>query len=393
MADSTSNSTPTSTSTASHHSEVSAFQRTVSLYDWWLVKAKNDFQGKRLAVAGVSSKKEEAMRVFVSAPVVKRYDVFSLETADRIYVIINGFINEQRTLENGFTPEVFNHFLFGFPPNWESCALDCFREESTTDIDLDSAVPDEELPSHPEILPDGMEKSVPTLVSPEETLGDHEQPFHEDECNVSKEMGGSNVTYGSGGSRRSTRLHNIKVCQQKKQLASGGAPEHPDKEQNSTSVPLENCDVEGLRSPPTPIHSQSQRQVNTLSEQLVKKPVSRISRTLSAKTDSCSKKKRVTVERKVDRPKKKLTRSATAVKNRQEKDVSHLFQGSNQKISSVSPASLSFRKSRSGRLLLPPLEFWRNQIPVYNADHEITEIQEGASLVSPLRGSSASMSR
>lgn len=56
------------------------------------------------------------MRVFVSAPVVKRYDVFSLETADGIYVIINGFINEQRTLENGFSPEVCIIIPIGVPP-------------------------------------------------------------------------------------------------------------------------------------------------------------------------------------------------------------------------------------------------------------------------------------
>lgn len=46
------------------------------------------------------------MRVFVSAAVIKRYDVFSLETADGICVMISGFINEQRTLENGFAAEV-----------------------------------------------------------------------------------------------------------------------------------------------------------------------------------------------------------------------------------------------------------------------------------------------
>lgn len=51
--------------------------------------------------------------MFVSAPIVKRYDVFSLETSDGIHVIISGFINEQRTLENGFAPEVR---LFHFPP-------------------------------------------------------------------------------------------------------------------------------------------------------------------------------------------------------------------------------------------------------------------------------------
>ncbi|KAL1336966.1 hypothetical protein HN51_031407 [Arachis hypogaea] len=54
--------------------------------------------------------------------------------------------------------------------------------------------------------------------------------------------------------------------------------------------------------------------------------------------------------------------------------------GEEEKISSVSILS-SFKKSRSGRLLLPPLEFWRNQIPIYNADHVVTEIQGGASLV------------
>ncbi|KAG8649283.1 hypothetical protein MANES_08G078100v8 [Manihot esculenta] len=41
-----------------------------------------------------------------------------------------------------------------------------------------------------------------------------------------------------------------------------------------------------------------------------------------------------------------------------------------------SPESLSLKRSRAGRLLLPTLEFWRNQIPVYDADRNITGIQE-----------------
>ncbi|KAL2992297.1 hypothetical protein AAZX31_10G041400 [Glycine max] len=365
----------------------------VTLYDWWLIKAKNDFQGKRLAVAGVSSRKDEAMRVFVSAAVIKRYDVFSLETADGICVMISGFINEQRTLENGFAAEVFNRFLFGFPPDWESYALDCFREESTTGTDLGSAVPDNVPASSLEILSDGVENSIPTsLASPKEAPGDHEKSFPGNECNVSKEMGGVNVACSSGGKRRSARLHDIKVHQQKKKPASGGSLKNPNNE-NSTLVALENCDVEGLKSPVTPIQSQSSRQLSTSSGQLVKKSASRISRTLSPKTEGCYKKKRVTVERKVGRPKGKLNKSASAVKNPQEKDLSHLTKGSQQKISTVTPESPSFRKSRSGRLLLPPLEFWRNQIPIYNADHEITEIQDGASLISPCKGFSPSLSR
>ncbi|TKY52819.1 SANT associated [Spatholobus suberectus] len=250
MADSTPTTTP------SKQNESCSFQRTVSLYDWWLIKAKNDFQEKRLAVAGVSSRKDEAMRVFVSAPVIRRYDVFSLETADGKCVIISGFINEQRTLENGFAPEVFNRFLFGFPPNWESYALDCFREESTSGTDLCSDVPDNVSDSCPEILSDGVEKSIPTsLVSPGEAPGDHEKPFPENECNVSKEMGGVNVACSSGRKRRSARLHD-KVCQQKQQPASGSLLKHPDNE-NSTSVTLENCDVEGQTSLATPFQSQS----------------------------------------------------------------------------------------------------------------------------------------
>ncbi|XP_061344763.1 kinetochore-associated protein KNL-2 homolog isoform X2 [Gastrolobium bilobum] len=633
MAESTPISTPTNDTNAV--AESSYFRRTVCLYDWWLVRAQNDFQGKRLAVAGVSSRKEEAIRVFVSAPVIKRYDVFNLETADGIYVIINGFINEQRTLENGFSPEVFNRFIFGFPSNWESYVIDCFREESTTDIDLGGAVSDNVIAIRPEILSD--EKSIPTPVaSPEEATVDHEKPFPEGECNASKEMGGVNVAYGSCRSKRSARLHNIDVCQQKKQPASGGLPKYPDEEKSSTSAALENCDGEQLKSPVTPIQSrshekpfsdnecnaskekvgvnvacgssgsrhsarlrnitvcqqrkqpasgglpkypdeeksstsaalencdgeqlkspvtpilsrshekpfsdnecnaskekvgvnvaygssgsrhsaslrnitvcqqrkqpasgglpkypdeeksstsaalencdgerlkspvtpiqsqshekpfsddecnaskemggvnvacggsksrrsarlrnikvcqqnnqpasggppkypdkekrsnsvalenhdgeglkipvtpsesQSQGQVNTSSQQLAKKSVSRISGTLSAKTEGCYKKKPVTVKTKGISPKRKMTKSASAVKYPRVKDVSPLIKGGKRKISSVSPESLSFRKSRSGRLLLPPLEFWRNQIPVYNADHEITEIQEGASVV------------
>uniref|UniRef100_A0A7N2M5A1 CBS domain-containing protein n=1 Tax=Quercus lobata TaxID=97700 RepID=A0A7N2M5A1_QUELO len=54
----------------------------------------------------------------------------------------------------------------------------------------------------------------------------------------------------------------------------------------------------------------------------------------------------------------------------------------------VSPESLSYGRSRSGkcatyfpslslslgRLLLPAMEFWRNQLPVYDADRKITGI-------------------
>ncbi|KHF98433.1 Inositol 1,4,5-trisphosphate receptor type 3 [Gossypium arboreum] len=42
----------------------------------------------------------------------------------------------------------------------------------------------------------------------------------------------------------------------------------------------------------------------------------------------------------------------------------------------ISPDSLNFKRSRSGRVLLPRMEFWRNQIPVYDQDRRITGIKE-----------------
>ncbi|XP_044474225.1 uncharacterized protein LOC123202381 isoform X3 [Mangifera indica] len=110
----------------------SYFQRTVCLFDWWLIKAEKDFHGKRLAVAGFTSRELQAMRVFTSAPIVKRFDVFTLETADGICIILKGFINKSRTIQNGFSYEVFSHFVFGFPTNWEACTEKLFGKELMT---------------------------------------------------------------------------------------------------------------------------------------------------------------------------------------------------------------------------------------------------------------------
>lgn len=53
---------------------------------------------------------QRAMRVFSSSPILRRHDVFTLETTDGIYVRIVGLINKTRTEENGFPSEVFRLF-------------------------------------------------------------------------------------------------------------------------------------------------------------------------------------------------------------------------------------------------------------------------------------------
>ncbi|XP_024634936.1 kinetochore-associated protein KNL-2 homolog isoform X1 [Medicago truncatula] len=600
MADFTPNSSNcTPTTSSSSTSSSSCFQRTVTLYDWWLVKSSQG-NNHRLAISGISSTKEEAVRVFNSAPIIKRYDEVSLETVDALYVLIRGFINKQRTLDNGFTPQIFKSFLFGFPQNWESSFLSCVREESetgtdsgnavldnefafyqgtfsvgkyfddgeeksiptssvlleeapencktpfpgdeckvskkmtgvdiacssgknrrstrlhnikvcqqkkpkqhpesrgpfkhpdgepssttmavenhdsdsvvpddvpanlpeisfdalensvptslvTTDCnmsfledeqdmsikmsevnnvhgsgrlhntkdcqkkqpasgdplknpekeqsstlkvvenhDLDTAVPDNVSTNLPEILSDAVEKSFPTsLVSLDKTTGDRNKAFLEDERDMSIKTGRVNVVHGSGGNKRSARMHNVKPYQ-KKQPATGDPATHPDKDQISASAVLKMSDG-GLESLSTPVQSQKGR-VNTMSGQVTNKLSSRISKSFSAKTQGRCKKKRATIETEVVTPKRKIIKHASSVKSPQGRNVSHSNKGSQQRLSTVSPESLSLKKSRSGRWLLPPLEFWRNQQPIYNMDREITEIQEGSSLISPFRGSSS----
>ncbi|KAK2975096.1 hypothetical protein RJ640_014458 [Escallonia rubra] len=165
----------------------SYFQKTVCLEDWWLIKVENGLEGKRLGVAGFTSRDRGARRAFCSAPILKRYDVFTLETMDGICVLIKGFLNKARTEENGFPSEawevvslrlpnmvinlsvrelmlesggmnqskvvfargtrnlaaltgkssmlkVFSYFVFGFPPFWEECAEKCLEGSFAQDV-------------------------------------------------------------------------------------------------------------------------------------------------------------------------------------------------------------------------------------------------------------------
>ncbi|CAH8371158.1 unnamed protein product [Eruca vesicaria subsp. sativa] len=48
-----------------------------------------------------------------------------------------------------------------------------------------------------------------------------------------------------------------------------------------------------------------------------------------------------------------------------------------QKISPVSTDSLGQRRSRSGSVLVSPLEFWRNQVPVYDGNRNFIQVNEG----------------
>ncbi|PSS35701.1 Protein EMBRYO DEFECTIVE like [Actinidia chinensis var. chinensis] len=108
----------------------SSFLKSVFLHDWWLIRADTDSEGRRLGVGGFASRERQGIRSFRSATIAKRHDTVTLETADGITITIIGFINRSLTLENGFPSEVCNHFIFGFPYNWEKYSTRCFGEQS-----------------------------------------------------------------------------------------------------------------------------------------------------------------------------------------------------------------------------------------------------------------------
>ena len=61
--------------------------------------------------------RQHATRLFSSAPIIKRNDAYTLETADGVTVVVQGMINKERTQDNGFPLEVCDHFCF-YTNNW-----------------------------------------------------------------------------------------------------------------------------------------------------------------------------------------------------------------------------------------------------------------------------------
>ncbi|GFP94965.1 hypothetical protein PHJA_001640900 [Phtheirospermum japonicum] len=114
----------------------SHFNPTVYLSDWWLVKTEDDVQRRRLAVAGFASRGSHAMRVFSSAPILKRHNDFNIETTDGICVVFEGYINKVRTEQNGFPSNVYDHFVFGFPPYWKEYEENLMDKESSSEDTL-----------------------------------------------------------------------------------------------------------------------------------------------------------------------------------------------------------------------------------------------------------------
>ncbi|KAK1436280.1 hypothetical protein QVD17_02059 [Tagetes erecta] len=128
----------------------SSRRKLVFLRKWWLIKVENETKlgvgglisretlgtrGMRLLGSASTGKRpntsanEDEIQVYGSAAIAKRHDSTTIEAVDGIIIQISGFINKLRTLSHGFSPEVCDGFLFGFPCTWEDYASNISQDE------------------------------------------------------------------------------------------------------------------------------------------------------------------------------------------------------------------------------------------------------------------------
>ncbi|KAF5953779.1 hypothetical protein HYC85_006635 [Camellia sinensis] len=511
----------TSTNDSSNPASSSYFQKTVCLHDWWLIMAENDFQGKRLAVAGLTSREQQAVRVFSSAPILKRYDVFTLETVDGIFVLIKGFINKDRTKENGFPSEVCIADFSEETPNRNKKGVSEERHDSSDKMDLssedsgnmfstkkqhklqdgasnESSVEDPKICSsqvvsemnigsastgfdlqndvtdsfngvedefHVNIgsgISNGGSKGTverfpltsKIVVHPGSTAG----PVNRDVCDVESDTIDPPLSLHSD--RNTVNSFEVDIAVQPKHLGSCVAIscerkdlsksdgkgkkrtrgeseregsdnliilndnvnldvasiESPLRKRTNVSkvhrckftkaVPLETSGMnlkssaERSESPRTNYKDEEKVMLGNVSANLstIKLSLNPEAGKQRKKTNKALKSSiglgdanlkedlEIGVSKKETND-KKASKSSGKTKRKLTYE-SPVSQGGTEKASFISPESLSFKRSRSGRLLLPTLQFWRNQMPIYDKDRQITGIREGEGLrgVEPSRG-------
>uniref|UniRef100_A0A0D9X3N9 SANTA domain-containing protein n=1 Tax=Leersia perrieri TaxID=77586 RepID=A0A0D9X3N9_9ORYZ len=118
-------------------SEDSEESSCVVLFDWWLERVEGDDLKVRV---GGHTERNGKPHVFTSAPIVKRHKACVVQTEDNIVVLINGPLDLEQMKENGYTPEVCEDFMIGFPYFWESCDLGSQPSCSNTSNSRDGSI-------------------------------------------------------------------------------------------------------------------------------------------------------------------------------------------------------------------------------------------------------------
>ncbi|XP_055812405.1 kinetochore-associated protein KNL-2 homolog isoform X2 [Solanum dulcamara] len=395
----------------SSNSSKSCFQPTVCLKDWWLIRAETDSQGRTLAVAGLTSREGQALRGFTSAPILKIYDVFNLETIDGVCVVLKGFINKSRSEENDFPSEVIEQFLFGFPPQWETFNEKCLGRESKEVKDLKKLDQKDHVETTGETIQDHNGRqdyevednlmrdnqndgevaseviiqkatkratrssvklnstNTSTSIAKKQTIQDHNgRQDYEVEDNLMRD----NQNDGEVASE---------VIVQKKTKRATRSLDKLNSTNTSTSIAKEQTiqDHNGRKDYEVEdnLMRDNENDGEVASEVIVQKKTKRAMRS-SDKLNSTNTSTSIAKEQTADDNRTTHFKSSSAsTKNAKRKLSYGSPQQGEEAVPLISPEPLSFNRSRSGRVLLPPMAFWRNQRAVYDADQRVTEVQQG----------------
>ncbi|KAF5795605.1 putative transcription regulator Others family [Helianthus annuus] len=413
----------------------SYFQKTVTLLDWWLTKppTNDHYQTLTLGVAGFTSQQNRPARCFSSAPILKIFDLFELETVDGVCVILQGFINKQRTLENGFSPQVFDHFFIGFPPYWKEycpkiesaakCVTGVQEEDSiegygkphnSDSYTVDMGVQDckdvmlnnkSSNPSSVEISHEHITERSPTTAefkddpSLEMNPVDSSTPskcFGVPSRRVTRSMKKpdsskhsfllfNGIDPGILGSSENLNKKAVKMESKWKQIDQNGDVTKDKRNNDDTVVSsdshinirisdLEDTHVTPKCSDPSSVgvidvnddvgtnmkgyRNKKKNRVNIPQKEGI--PATHGTSSKAVKTQNRSKTKLLVKRKLVTSPK-----SAFSMRKKERDGSANM----------LSIESFSGKKSRSGRVVLPPLEFWRNQKLVYDEDGEVCGVQ------------------
>ncbi|XP_071717198.1 uncharacterized protein [Rutidosis leptorrhynchoides] len=451
----------------------SHFRTTVTLQNWWLTNPQSNV--KTLGVAGVTFQHihethiNGAVRCFSSAPIFKRHDIFELETDDGVFVILQGLINKEKSLESGFSLDVVRKFIIGFPYNWEEFSTISPKEGSaaesvsiaqdyvkdSTDGHADSVDnPPQHCDSADVILSD--KTSTEPIIKAGNNGLCEDSPLTREIDGSSLEMSpiirnnvdSSRVSKRLGvSSRRMTRSMAKKACNKKSSSSVHDDVSSLEKVTPFDPKELEGCDIlkmdndnalsnkkavnvvdhdtsenmktnstfsGGARNEPNEIPTCSQdmhfkikskrkrndqnagaaEDSNVVFKEIDVNDNIRVTRTKkktyqnTIRSDDVSNKgvdkKNVMNSRTRSKSQSKPTSGRSRCEHSKRKHLSSYSTPKSSKVSkegfvsaNISPlSSFGGKKSRSGRFIIPTLEFWRNQKLVYDEDRQVCGVQE-----------------
>lgn len=360
----------------------SHFHKAVGLDDWWLIEAENDLEGRRLAVGGLSIK-HGAARLFSSAPIIKRINPFCLETADDITVNLGSFINKSRTTENGFSHEVSGHFQYGFPPYWEEYTEKYFAEHSTGSVSafdklaVDSgtqnssykvnvAAPEEpEGIQDPEVVVNSYEFNITAPKEPEGTQDAELEGTKDTESVVDSfnEASRGVCNYLSSICLNGTQNESLSTT------PVGGNPKLAVSSKGDMDIGTVTPSENGSRSTRASSRSRKDSWKKKPSSKAVENPHEEKLKGSSTQVNIS------TAERDNNAEVAATPRNKAKRKLPYNPYASPLTRERMKKDSILSPDS--FKRSRAGRILLPKLAFWRNQIAIYDIDGGVSVVLVG----------------